>query len=75
LIGERWLRWHFVEGRRFDDPQAVSDGIARGVSRLERLGRELESALPALDQARGITIRRAGVPSPPATRNHGSRRC
>jgi homoserine kinase type II len=75
LIGERWLRWHIVEGRRFDDPQAVSDGIARGVIRLERLGRQLERAWPALDRARGVIVRRADVPSPSATRNHGSRRC
>ena len=41
LIGERWVRWHYVEGRRFDDPQAVSKGLARGLKRLERLAREL----------------------------------
>ncbi|MHB1561547.1 MAG: hypothetical protein ACYC61_29205, partial [Isosphaeraceae bacterium] len=37
LIGERWVRWEFVEGRRFDDPRAVSDGLARGLAALERL--------------------------------------
>ena len=37
LIGEHWIRWHYVEDRRFDDPQAVSQGIARGLERLERL--------------------------------------
>ncbi len=37
LIGERWLRWEFVEGRRFDDPRAASDGLARGLAALERL--------------------------------------
>ncbi len=41
LIGERWLRWHYVESRRFDDSQAVSKGLARGLKRLERLAREL----------------------------------
>ncbi len=37
LIGERWIRWHYVEGRRFDDPSAVARGIARGVAHLERV--------------------------------------
>jgi homoserine kinase type II len=37
LIGEHWIRWHYVEGRRFNDPQAVSQGISRGLSHLERL--------------------------------------
>ncbi len=37
LIGERWLRWHYLEHRRFEDPQAVSKGLARGLKRLERL--------------------------------------
>jgi homoserine kinase type II len=41
LIGERWLRWHFIERRRFDDSNAVSKGLARGLKRLERLAREL----------------------------------
>jgi Ser/Thr protein kinase RdoA (MazF antagonist) len=40
LIGERWLRWHFVENRRFDDPQAVSSGLERGLKHLTRLVRE-----------------------------------
>ena len=26
LIGERWVRWHYVENRRFDDPKAVAKG-------------------------------------------------
>jgi len=34
LIGEHWIRWHYVEDRRFDDPQAVSQGIARSLARL-----------------------------------------
>ena len=37
LIGERWLHWHLLEGRVFEDPQAVSKGLARGLKRLERL--------------------------------------
>jgi Ser/Thr protein kinase RdoA (MazF antagonist) len=37
LIGERWLRWYYLEGRRFEDPEAVSHGLARGLRRLERL--------------------------------------
>jgi len=41
LIGERWLRWHYLENRRFDDPQAVSKGLVRGLKRLERLVHEL----------------------------------
>jgi homoserine kinase type II len=43
LIGERWLRWHYLEGRHFDLPLAASQGLARGLSRLERLARELTS--------------------------------
>jgi Ser/Thr protein kinase RdoA (MazF antagonist) len=37
LIGERWVRWHYIDGRRFDDPQAVACGLVRGLRRLERL--------------------------------------
>lgn len=37
LIGERWLRWEFVERRRFDDPRATADGLARGLAALQRL--------------------------------------
>jgi len=44
LIGERWLRWHYLENRRFDDPQAVSNGLARGLKRLERRAHELTRA-------------------------------
>jgi homoserine kinase type II len=36
LIAGRWVRWHYLENRRFDDPQAVPDGLARGLKRLER---------------------------------------
>ena len=34
LIGERWIRWRYIERRSFDDPSAVSRGIARGLSHL-----------------------------------------
>jgi Ser/Thr protein kinase RdoA (MazF antagonist) len=44
LIGERWLRWHYLEARRFEDPQAVSGGLARGLKRLERLTRSTSCA-------------------------------
>lgn len=37
LIGEHWIRWHFVEGRHFDDPSAVTTGIARSLEHLRRL--------------------------------------
>ena len=37
LIGEHWIRWHYIEGRRFDDPTAVARGIARGLAHIERL--------------------------------------
>jgi Ser/Thr protein kinase RdoA (MazF antagonist) len=34
LIGEHWIRWHYLEGRRFDDPSAAARGIARSLSHL-----------------------------------------
>lgn len=37
LIGERWIRWHSLEGRRFEEPSAVAMGLARSVERLQRL--------------------------------------
>ena len=37
LIGERWIRWHFIEERHFDDRSAVTRGIARSIKQLERL--------------------------------------
>jgi homoserine kinase type II len=48
LIGEHWIRWHYVETRRFDDPSAVARGIARGLAYLERLEREGEPPITAL---------------------------
>src|SRR5262249_20661804 len=29
LIGEHWIRWHYIERRRFDEPSALVQGIAR----------------------------------------------
>jgi Ser/Thr protein kinase RdoA (MazF antagonist) len=35
LLGAgHWVRWHFLEGRVFDDPSAVNEGIERGLERL-----------------------------------------
>ncbi len=48
LIGERWLRWHYLEARRFEDPQAVAKGLARGLRRLERLALSNKHARPGL---------------------------
>jgi homoserine kinase type II len=33
LGGGHWLRWHFVDGRTFDDPEAVSRGLRKGLDR------------------------------------------
>ncbi len=44
LIGERWVRWHYLENRRFDDPHAVANGLARGLRRIERLASHLTHA-------------------------------
>jgi homoserine kinase type II len=37
LGGGHWVRWHFVEGRVFRDPEAVLRGLERGVDRAARL--------------------------------------
>ncbi len=34
LIPGHWLRWHFLEARTFDDPDAVAVGVRRGLDRL-----------------------------------------
>ncbi len=47
LIGQRWLQWHFLEGRQFDDPGAVSSGLARGLKRLERLALDIKRSSAA----------------------------
>ncbi len=36
LIGEHWIRWHYLEDRQFDDPHATTRGILRGLDLLER---------------------------------------
>ena len=46
LVGERWVRWRFVEDRRFDDPEAHALGIARGLERLRRLAERLVQPMP-----------------------------
>lgn len=37
LMGNSWARWHFLEGRTFDDPGAVVEGLRRGLDRLGML--------------------------------------
>jgi Ser/Thr protein kinase RdoA (MazF antagonist) len=37
LGGGHWVRWHFVEGRTFDDPEAVLHGLEKGLERLASL--------------------------------------
>jgi len=41
LIGAHWARWHFIEGRTFDDPDAVPNGLRRGLDRLADLAAAL----------------------------------
>lgn len=36
LIAGRWVSWHFLDRRTFEDPDAVQHGIARGLERLDR---------------------------------------
>jgi homoserine kinase type II len=41
LLGPgHWARWHFVERRVFDDPDAPAKGLERGLDRLARLAVE-----------------------------------
>lgn len=40
LGGERWIRWHFLESRRFGNPRATAQGLARAVERLRWLAQE-----------------------------------
>jgi Ser/Thr protein kinase RdoA (MazF antagonist) len=37
LGGAHWIRWHFAEGRVFENPSAVDEGLTRGIERLARL--------------------------------------
>ncbi|WZO99710.1 phosphotransferase [Isosphaeraceae bacterium EP7] len=34
FAGESWIRWHYIEGRRFDDPVAPRLGLERSVARM-----------------------------------------
>ena len=41
LLGPaHWVRWHFLEGRVFDDTLAVVRGLERGVARLDAYVKE-----------------------------------
>ncbi len=37
LTGYHWIRWQFLERRRFEDPGAVLEGLRRGLDRLAEL--------------------------------------
>lgn len=38
LLGaSRWVHWHFIEGRTFEDPNAVARGLELGLERILRL--------------------------------------
>jgi homoserine kinase type II len=37
LAAAHWVRWHFVEGRVFEDGEAVVRGLTRGLERLAHL--------------------------------------
>ena len=39
LVGERWVRWHFVENRTFDHQGVIASGLERGLKRLNGLAR------------------------------------
>jgi Ser/Thr protein kinase RdoA (MazF antagonist) len=41
LIGERWVRWKYIEGRSFDDPNAFAKGLNRSLNQLRRLDRQV----------------------------------
>jgi hypothetical protein len=34
-----WLRWHYLEGRQFDEPERVFRRVDENVARLEHLVR------------------------------------
>jgi Ser/Thr protein kinase RdoA (MazF antagonist) len=39
LLGPaRWVRWHFLESRVFDEPDAIVRGLRRGLERLDESG-------------------------------------
>ena len=39
LVGGHWARWLLLDPREFDDPEAISRGLAHGLERVSRLGR------------------------------------
>ncbi len=54
LLGAgHWVRWHFLEGRKFDDPSSVADGIERGLQRLAVRALAWESVGRGVDLLRG----------------------
>jgi homoserine kinase type II len=40
LRGARWVRWHFMDGKSFDDPDAVRQGLERAVEGVRGLALE-----------------------------------
>jgi Ser/Thr protein kinase RdoA (MazF antagonist) len=38
LLGERWVRWHFLEKRSFADPHLVHTRLEHGIQRLRHGG-------------------------------------
>jgi homoserine kinase type II len=42
MIAGNWLRWIFLDHRRFQDPSAVARGISRGLLRLQRRAKSLK---------------------------------
>ncbi|QEH33714.1 homoserine kinase [Aquisphaera giovannonii] len=53
LIAGHWLRWHFLEGRRFDESVAVAQGVARGLQRAIGLAGRLGLS-PLIEWARPL---------------------
>ena len=44
LAGCNWIRWIYVDGREFDDPQQIIDRFARLLERLHSLAGGLDPA-------------------------------
>lgn len=50
LLGAgHWVRWHFLEGRTFEDPDAVRRGLQKGLDRLASLAGEAAAHPGAVD--------------------------
>jgi homoserine kinase type II len=64
LIAGHWLRWRLIEKRTFEDPEAVTRGIARGLDRLERLTGWLDASGSARGLEPGPTYRPRENPQP-----------